>query len=321
MEIFGTQVITPYDDDFPENADWRNTIALLWADHPNWHPEVPEIREDKWIIEHKDFFLHFRAYGAKNLNSPKWRAHKRVLAWHGGETINALKFRLEPLLLTGASFELIAEDLGGSRLTAHEIELYCRLFFDLREEDGALLRSCFIRAYNALPDTGLMGADTPLDMLWKTTGMYLGYGGLIYMWKWPIDPKTLGGEKFLFQEMMRAAQAMQMERIMRSQISNFDLNAIIGNYTNYERMLSDTGTKTQEAGEAELAMLGVMKLVAPKMLPAAKTVDKQRAETAAIQSRLMADHNIAQQMIMDAGQLKGKEQVDEMLKQRLSNKK
>jgi len=314
MELFDTHVTTPQDDAYPPDANWRHTVAVAWADHPGWVPEHKKIREDKWVVQYREFLVRLNKLGDKAVRDPKWCSFRRATAWHGGQNVNEIRFRIEPLLLTGATFPLIAEDLAGDSLSPMDIETYCRLFFDMRNEDGTLTRSCYMRAYNALPDDNRFTAGTPDDVIWRTAGMYLGYGGLIYMWRWPVEKDKLDDDMFLSDEMLRAAQAHQMENILRGQISNFDLNTLIGHSVAYQRLKHDTGEKSSSKEEGMSMTASLVELLKPHMAPVAKTVDERETETLAMQNKLSADKAVAQQNVLDAGTAAGEAKINEILK-------
>lgn len=318
MEIGDTQVITPYDDAYPFDPDWRHVLSLAWADTPEWVPRHKEIAEDPWVCACRDYFALLNT-GEYAVVGDKWKPLRRAMSWNDSQNTNDPKFRIESLLLTGSPFCIIAEDMGGGRVTDGEIETYCRLFFDVRDNDGSLTRSCFLRAKNSMPAQGAFNAATPDDIIWKSAAMSYGYKGLMFIWGWPPNEKAGVDDTFLYDEILRSIQARQMEQIMRRDMGNFDMNAMVGHYIDYKRMQYDTGEREDADSELMKLTMGVLETVQPQLLQAAKTVDAKADETASIQAKFMAEQNVGGQDITDKGALEGSKRVNDMISKHINS--
>jgi hypothetical protein len=276
--------------------DWMHQVAKCLADVPEAANDMPdEIRSNQFIMQDKEFLQQAQ----RAIMAPKLKVHAALLAWHEAGNVSHLRFRLEPLLLTGATFETIAADLGGKGITPEVIQLYERLYFNVREDDGSLTDSSFIRMRASLPENGTIGATTEQDIVWKNVASLFGYTGLVLLWQMPNPHAQVSDDQFVLDELRRAAQAILMENMVRRQINNFDLNAHLSHYIDYKRMMHDTGTTQQVGMEADV--LALFQAFAPKMLTVSTEVDKLDKKTDALQARMKAQAAISGHAIEDLG--------------------
>lgn len=306
MDIDGIDVRTPYDlDSFLEyDYAWMHKVARCIADKPEVEAYMPDaIRNNPIVASHVTFLAEYRIADDATHRSPEFQAHRIALGWHDSGALNQVRFFLEALLLTGASYSTIAQDLGGSALNPDVIRLYERLYFNVRESDGGMARSSYIRMRAANPPNLPLNATTPQDVVWKNIAMRYGYPGLVLFWQMPNPSGDPLDDNLIVEECHRAAQGIQMENFARRTVNNFDLGASMGHYVEYKRMRHDTGGQTMNKSDA--LMIDFLTRFAPTMLAAANDVDRNAETTKQIQSRLKAQISISNQAIEDKGRVAG----------------
>jgi len=309
-------VWTPYDALYPQfDSSWRHGVAKGMVDNANWMCTMPEISKDPWVRDLRDYLGQCRKLGPDGCLDKRLWPYRYIMAWHDSGNLNQIRFRLEALLLTGAPFDVISMDLAGGELPPQLFQLYERIFFNVRNKDGRLHDSSFIRMNAALPGGQALDRNTPEDVLWKYIGMRYGYTGLVWYWGMPEPHGKLENDTLVMDELWRTAQAIMMESVLRRTINNFDLNHNLGQYIDYQRMRHETGKSSQKENQAERLLLQVLQKFAPTMLKASAEIDKQHERTEAIRNRLAAQANVAQQVIPDFGKDVGLIGIDNYIKQ------
>jgi hypothetical protein len=315
MQIGDTPIRTPFEAPNTFDLDWRYQVAKGWADQEDWVPEFPGIYDDKVIIEHREYLRACRGAGGEAVAGRMFPMHKLVLDWANPppETENEVKYFLEALLLTGAPMDVIVEDMGESEyMDSAAYALYEKLFFNIRKKDGNMDRGLFRRTRAVLIEE--MGVDTPRPTVWRVIGHRLGYTGLCFAWAWEGHGLENPSMMQVQAETWRDSQALLQEQLVRRTISTFDLVNFLTAMTANERMRRETGvTASADAQELSATLVNLLRQAKPAMISAAKTVDEQAAETAAVQRRLLAQRRVSgQELPVDAPD-KGEAGLDEIL--------
>ena len=212
---------------------------------------------------------------------------RQALVWYKQRELAATRYRIEPLLLTPISFDVIATDVAGIDVPPEVFKAYERLFFNIRYEDGTLSKSCQLRTYFAFPSGHGVGAQTPLDQVWKACGAQLGYSGLINYWLWDGSGGTeILDIGFVHRDVWRLAQASLIERGLRGTMSDFDFNNLISKMVDSGRLAKETqNTGTVNNTDINTLMYGILNATAPVMKTTALSVDQNEAATKELAAR------------------------------------
>jgi hypothetical protein len=292
MRIGDTHIIVPTDETGDYPSGWRYEVALAMSETGDLPPNG-EVANDPWVQAHSDYLqLNMEFYDGE-VPDPALRPHHIAAKWHLSDNINDPRFRIEPLLLTGATYGIIAADTG---FREDAIEAYEKLFFNTRNEDGSLKKGCYHRCRMAFDENDQMTEATAQDVVWKMAGFTLGYAGLVKLWRWDKDATGLEGSKQgVFDELWRIAQSILLNRTLRNQVNAFDLNNMMGNYIQNERMRFDTRQETGDAMAGTEIALGMLRACRPHVTEKARCQDADHiiAETERITERLAAQKAIA----------------------------
>ena len=206
MELGNTVIVTPSDNPCQFEPDWRNSVASAIIDFPDdeFPKEYVDYKKDPWIIKQVDFMRSVRSGKELTKNQKKLRLAN---IWYHGSLVSDVRFRLEPLLLTSVGIDVIALDICGDIDMSDAISAYEKLYFNIRDNDGRLHRSCQLRQYFALP-SGEMDLDTPPEQIWKMVGALMGYDTLTSIWLWSdAHGRNHTSQEYMIDEMWRVAQS------------------------------------------------------------------------------------------------------------------
>ena len=282
----GIEVITPADDPTQFDPSWRSRIAHFLSNNPEF--KIPalysEYRKDEYIRKHVEFLDNVKK--GKISRTEAGVAHRLAERWHTTSLSTGTKFRLEPLLLTSASSKTIADVLSGGSLDDSPFVIYEKLFFNIRDDNGVLSRSCHLRSYFALPEHPVLRANATPEELWKVTALQHGYTGLCRLWVWNDAPDSKEfDESYISQESWRSAQASMLERLVSGKLKDFDLINWLGKFTENERLRLDAKGDDSEAGKMAKLLARVLGAAAPKVLEVSSTVDEQQAINARLEEK------------------------------------
>jgi len=265
VRIKDTHIVVPQDETGDYPGSWRHKVAVALVDNPGVMPEYPEILGDMCIQDHMSYLQLDPAQYSAPLD-PRLKAHHVAANWHMNDDINSPRFRLEPLLLTGASYDVIAADIG--EISQEAVEAYEKLFFNSRNADGTLKGGCYTRNRLAMDESVPINAATPTDVIWRMCGFSMGYHGLVSLWRWEKHATGLeGNEPALASELMRETQVTMLSSILRQEINAFDLNNVFGNYIQHSRMLFDTKKEIggiRDLSEMMVGFLGQLQFKLPE---------------------------------------------------------
>lgn len=278
---------TPLDDPTQYSPRWRHQIAELLALDPKF--KLPALYKEY----HKDEYIRKQAEFLRAVKDDKVTkdqdAYRYALRWAKQEKYSGSKFKIEPLLLTPVSTDVIAKAMSGKALTKDPFEMYERLYFNIRDENWELNQSCHLRMYFALPEQAKVTQETQIPELWKVVGVQGGYMGLCRLWVWHSAPGVEDFDsRYLAQEAWRTAQATMLERIVKGQMKDFDLINWAGKFTESERLRNETNGTDTGANKMATMLLDVLSQAAPKVLEVSRTVDETAALNAKLEERRKA---------------------------------
>lgn len=210
--------------------------------------------------------------------------------WFRGDQPSDVRFRLEPLLLTPVNYRVIALDILGDCEDLMAIEAYEKMYFNIRDNEGRLSRSCQLRQYFALP-SGRFSQDTPPEQMWKMIGSLMGYDTLVSVWMWKDAHGIVNNsQEYLLDEMWRLAQSRLFMSMFADRVGHESMAKLLSAISGQQKMIQDgknAGATTDE--EMVRAMQGILGLMSPRMVGAiAADVDRAKIEEASA-SRLRAE--------------------------------
>ncbi len=187
MQIGQTEIRTPYDCHWGYDPSWRHDAARLTGrEQPVWF--------DEWIRRQRDYLTRAASQGlggsgpAIPMSPTGWKSERYGL-YEANEVFDSVgadnrlaKDQLEAMLLCP---ELTLERIGkeaGFR-SPHTAKIYERLFFNIRDDEGLVMRSPMLRGYFARrghADNNF--ADTSLH--WKVLAFEEGADVLFSLWSW-----------------------------------------------------------------------------------------------------------------------------------------
>lgn len=320
MQIGNLTIVLPVDDPCAFEPSWRNSLARAIIDlRPRLSSVDPLYRkyfQDKYVQKYVKY-LKSESLG-KTLTEEQ--SYMRVaLMWYENSSPSGVRFRLEPLLLTGATMETIMLDISGGTVPVEVFTMYEKLFFNIRDEEGRLSKSCQLRQAFAMPNgDDLHDADS--TEIWKAIAALMGYDVLMGVWMWS-DAHGLStkGSEFLLDETWRAAQSRLFMSVFADRVGHKSLADILSAYTSQFKMLKDQKSVGSEATDTTRALMAVLYQTAPQMMTVAQDVDALSDETMAIQSRISSQLAIDRQKIDDKGAAVSAAVVNEQIDNAVSN--
>lgn len=324
MKLMDQVIHTPYDGAGAHfDPDWRDRIARTWIAHEGLILDTDRLYNDAYIKKHHTFLgLRQMQQGDIPPYIPDdYRSFLFAYECAATPTADDMKARLDALLLTDAPYSVIARDLGGSRLTVEDIRTYERLYFNIRDREGRLDDSCFLRTKFAAAGAERGDVNLALPIFWRVTAYLLGYTGLIRMWGWSLCAHgELQSDEYMSDLYRHTIQSRLMERVLSDQISTFDMNVLFGNNTEDKRLRKELASGDKQVGAARQAefIAEVLKRTAPKMLPASRTVDEQTRKGELWNARIDSTPNVAGFKLREPGAEFGnkavRQSVDEQFK-------
>lgn len=309
MEYGSVNIVTPIDNPVQFDPDWRNAIATAAVDYPKVRvdPMYRAYMHDPWIVRHIDYLKLRRAGRAlSKRNEPS----RLASTWYQGSRVSDVKMRIEPLLLTPVSYDIIAQDIGGGDTMRDAFEAYEKLYFNIRDNNGQLSKSCQLRQYFSLPE-GQFGHDTPPEKLWKMVGALMGYDTLMRMWLWgDASGLTNRSEEYMLNEMWRVAQSRLFMHIFSDRVGHESLAKLLSAFTGQAKMLHDSASGTGQVFDTARVLMALLANTRPTIIGAAAVVDSVSDITAAIRAKLAAQKTISATEIVDKGIEEGAAELD-----------
>jgi len=320
MEYGGDNIVTPLDNPVQFEPNWRHSIALAAVDYPRAKvdPMYQEYLRDPWIRKEIEYVKLARAGRAM---SNKYSAFRIASTWWQGSNVSDVKMRIEPLLLTAVGYDVIAEDIGGGGVPREVFETYEKIYFNIRDNDGRLSRSCQLRQFFALPE-GQLGRDAPLEKLWKMVGALMGYDTLVQAWLWgDASGLTARSSEYMLNEMWRVAQSRLFMHIFSDRVGHESLAKLLGAFTAQAKMLHDSASGTGQQFDTARTLMALLANTRPTVIGAAAVVDSVPDLTASIRAKLAAQKTISNTEIEDIGIEEGAAALDAAIAKHFSDEK
>jgi hypothetical protein len=320
VEYGSESIVTPIDNPVQFDPDWRNAIATAAVDYPRAKvdPLYQEYLRDPWIRQQIDYLKLVRSGRAL---SKKHSVLRLASTWYQGSNVSDVKMRIEPLLLTAAGYDVIAEDIGGGSVSNDVFETYEKLYFNVRDDVGQLSRSCQLRQYFALPE-GQIANNTPPEKLWKMVGALMGYDTLVTMWLWgDASGLTARSSEYMLNEMWRVAQSRLFMHIFSDRVGHESLAKLLSAFTGQAKMLHDSASGTGQVFDTARTLMALLANTRPAVIGAAAVVDSVPDLTAAIRAKLAAQKTISGTEIEDKGMEEGAAALDAAIAKHFSNEK
>lgn len=277
---YGTRSIAVPDDN-PAQFDpaWRASLAsaIVNTPYPRVDPEYKHLVEDEWVQRQVSYLRKVQ----KGYTLGKGEKDLRLASlWSRGTTAVDVRYKIEPLLITPVSFEVISDDIAGGAVHPDAFKTYERLYFNIRNDDGTMNRSCFTRTYFAMP-TGPLTKETPDETIWKVVAANQGYSALAAMWLWSDAHGTRDtSQQYLTQELWRIMQSNLFVDVYSKRVGHFDLIELMGKVIDYEKLQAEKQDADAQTRDAVATFSKLLALTRPQMLHAADTVDKTTAALA-----------------------------------------
>lgn len=285
MRINDAIVVTPMDNPGQFDPDWRNSVALgIIESGGRIDPTYSRYQNDIWIRKQVSYL---RAMNNKAQLTKEQALFRMAHLWFQGTAPSDVRFRLEPLLLTAVPYSTIAFDILGSDEDAGAIKAYEKLYFNIRDNEGRLSRSCQLRQYFALP-SGRFDKDTPPEQMWKMIGSLMGYDTLVSVWMWKDAHGIVNNsQEYLLDEMWRLAQSRLFMSMFADRVGHESMAKLLSAISAQQKLL-----KEGNGGSVDLNMINTMQnmlgLVAPSVIDAVATEVDRKAVEQATADRLSA---------------------------------
>ena len=302
MQLGNLTIILPVDDPCAYEPSWRHSLAqAILTQRPRMKDVDALYRPyftDKYVLKYCKTLRRMQA--GKPLNEEQG-CIRMARQWFDNPSPAGVRFRLEPLLLTGATMETILLDISGGTVPKDAFIFYEKLFFNIRDEEGRLSKSCQLRQSFALPNGDDMAEASPQEV-WKAIACLMGYDVLMHVWMWQ-DAHGLStkGAEFLLDETWRAAQSRLFFSVFTDRVGHKSLADILSAYTSQFKTLRDYNQTSTGGSDTTKALMAVLYHTSPKMVSVAKDVDALQAQTAEIQARIGSQLAIEKQKIEDKG--------------------
>ena len=291
MQLGKTIINTPKDDPTRYDPEWRHLIATAWSSEPSaqWSQEYNDYRKDHWILTHKrylDTVNRSQREGRTPFVTRDMEPYRQALRWFKARDLAATRYRVEPLLLTPTSFDILAKDVGGRDVPPEVFQIYERLFFNIRYDDGKLNEGCQIRTSFAFTDGMPIQYNTPQDKLWKAVGATLGYGSLMSLWMWEGHGKCQELDVgYVSQDSWRLVQSGLLQRVVRNGMRDAEFFDMMGKMTDAARFVKEGKPDKADSEGAHSLAAAILSKTGPTM-KAAKVVDDNGPLAKAMAQRL-----------------------------------
>ena len=302
----------------------------------NEHPECRSLTLDEWV-QKMVFMMGEEAAGLQV--SEDYRPIKTAMRWHEqDDSETAMKNRLEPLLLTDASLEVITLDLMGSLQYSSSIKAYERLFFCSRNDDFSLhpsiqriqrlampwgpMRFCFGETKGS-GDGAVEGNGCPrakASDLWRALAANLGYDVLINMWGWKsrahgLKDNSLKGTVESFRTVVTFMANNMLESLCTGAIGHKDASKMFSTLTALLKLLESRSKiniiedMTKKIMGLTKSFMGVLNCAVPSII----RPEDGSINTEMIKAKLAAQQAIGRQPIEDDGEDKYREVMDKLM--------
>lgn len=291
MTVGDRVVVTPIDNPCQYDPDWRAAVASAVFENPGatFQPEYQRYRNDPYVRMQVQYL---RTRDSRRLSQAMFPVRVANL-WSMGSNVSDARFRIEPLLLTAVDYDVIALDITGDGADREAIRAYERIFFNIRDNDGRLSRSCQLRQYFAMP-SGVIDENTPPEAMWKMIGALLGYDTLANVWMWKdAHGVTDTSQEYVLDEMWRVAQSRLFMSMFANRVGHESMAKLLASISAQQKMLKEEKSTGDLSMDITTTLMEVLSLAAPRVLDdAASDVDVQTRMIEAVNARLDAERAV-----------------------------
>lgn len=247
MEVANSTIRTPFDYPHSYQVDWRHELALHMEDIREEGTPCPAdemIRcQSKYLKDLDDpiigsrlEFVTFSRRAKDNLRAHIHHANTIYRA-SGQEGLEVLKDKLEALLLCA---ELGYEQIGRFlNIEKEVVQVYERLFYHVRDDEGCTLVSPWLREYFATQGAALPTEEGEHGAYWKLIAVQGGFRVLYQMWGWTpesVEDSEEFPEKEAAMMMMRQLLSSMDQRV---RFDRLDPRSLVQFYDVFQNSLSD----------------------------------------------------------------------------------
>ena len=298
-------------------------MATAWHNKRGFISPDSRIYSDEYIRSYMQFLEHNKKQEANCEYLPPGLKSTGFAFFckqeHGDQ---ALRLRIDALLLPAAPYSVIAEDMGGERVSVEDIRTYEHLFFNIRDREGRLDRSPYL--CNRFATGGVMEItrETSMAVFWKWVGFIYGYEKLAYMWGWRTPHDELKSKNYLADMLYETVVRKSLFRAMRGDASNLDMSTWMDHTINRERLSIEKSLQGETGGATRNneAMAEIISKLMPRMERATKTAEQEQAETQAWQSKTRGAGTVGGHKLLDMGAEFGEQAVRKEVDNRFVNK-
>lgn len=300
MRIDETVIVTPIDNPGQYDPDWRNSIAIALLDsNARIDPVYARYRNDPWIRKQ---MAYLRAEARGTMLTREQQKFRLASLWFQTSNPSDVRFRLEPLLLTAVDYDVISLDILGSCDDLEAIEIYEKMYFNIRDDNGRLKRSCQLKQYFALP-SGQFDDHTPPEQMWKMIGSLMGYDTLVAIWLWK-DAHGIqnSSQEYLLDEMWRVAQSRLFMSMFANRVGHESMAKLLSAISSQQKLIAEGKSAGMSDVDTMRAMQEMLSLVSPKVIDTtAREVDDRLLEEAAVQARMDSEKAVDSVVLDDVG--------------------
>ena len=296
MKVGGSIVVSPADNPCQFDPDWRASAARALVSSGLSPASLPmEYRRYSSDRHLRCQCLYLRAASGSGRMTEQLMPYRLADVWFRGTDPSDAKFRIEPLLLTAADYRTIALDITGDAEDVDAVEAYEKVYFNIRDSEGRLSRSCQLRQYFAMP-SGIVDDGTPPWVLWKMVGALFGYDMLMNVWMWK-DAHGLANttQEYILDEMWRVAQSRLFMSMFANRVGHESMAKLLASISAQQKLIQDS--RASESGDLGVLqmLLGLLAKTNPVMIDStASEVDANAAVMSAVAARLEAEKAVSE---------------------------
>lgn len=297
MKVNQETIITPMDDPVAYALDWRHRVAMAAHVAETDKVAIPvRLAKDHDL---RDYAAHIRfrhRHPMSNAETP--RPFDRVVQWHGQATARLVAAHL----VTPATCQDIASDLG---LTAEDVQVYGRLFHDVRDPQDRPIRGVLARLR-----MDAAGNPANVDALMRTaltagvTGLRTALGTVV------AHNDCDFVDRLVEQELAR--------RVMTGRMQDRDLIRLQANALLRERIAVEAQSGNRDDVEGVRWAMELLGATAPHMVRVQKTAEELSATSLAIEGRIASQRTATGMAPVDVA--KSEAALDRMLQTQLGRR-
>lgn len=298
-------IVTPLEDTF-YCPDWRYRLASAMVADIGYKQPASDAQRDPHVRAALLRLTGGKTKGKKT--DPERLRFDRVQRWGRDGPHRHTGHVIEALLLTDAPLDAIATDLG---CNVDDVWLYERLFFNVRGEDGSMALSPAQKAFFATEGTYKPTQTRPEHLMWRRVAVNGGYRALLQVLEMGPGAWVTAPYVDIVELTIGMGRGETLAKVAAGGMSMGELSRLESNRLKDKLIRHTTGELKQKDEGMEFA-LGLLKLMAPKMVEVEKIQEAQ--ERRAAENLREAEHAIKQTEVPDGGAASGHEAMNRALR-------